>query len=53
VSRSVPAAVQVHIVYDAAVPATNAAPEPALARYLGRDTTRAIWIKGGLEPARE
>ena len=52
---AVPAAVQVYIVYDAAVPATNAAPEPALAlaRYLGRDATRVVWIKGGLEPAGE
>ncbi len=52
---ALPAAVQVYIVYDVAVPATNAAPEPALAlaRYLGRDTTRAVWIKGGLEPAGE
>ncbi|MSP41577.1 MAG: ABC transporter substrate-binding protein [Deltaproteobacteria bacterium] len=51
----VPAAVQVYIVYDAAVPLTNAAPEPALAlaRYLGREATRAVWIKGGLEPAGE
>lgn len=49
---AVPAAVQVYIVYDAAVPTTNATPEPALAlaRYLGRDATRAVWIKGGLEP---
>lgn len=48
----VPAAVQVYIVYDAAVPVTNAAPEAALAlvRQLGRETTRATWIKGGLEP---
>jgi molybdate transport system substrate-binding protein len=48
----VPAAVQVYIVYDAAVPTTNAAPEPALAlaRYLSRDATRTTWIKGGLEP---
>jgi hypothetical protein len=52
---AVPAAVQVYIVYDAAVPATNTAPEPALAlaRFLGRDATRAVWIKGGLEPAGE
>jgi molybdate transport system substrate-binding protein len=52
---AVPAAVQVYIVYDAAIPATNAAPEPALAlaRYLGREATRAVWIKGGLEPAGE
>jgi len=51
----VPAAVQVYIVYDAAVPATNTTPEPALAlaRFLGRAETRATWIKGGLEPAVE
>ena len=51
----VPAAVQVYIVYDAPVPVSNTAPEPALAlvRYLGRESTRAIWIKGGLEPAGE
>jgi molybdate transport system substrate-binding protein len=49
----VPTAVQVYIVYDSAVPASNATPEPALAlaRYLGREGTRAVWIKGGLEPA--
>jgi molybdate transport system substrate-binding protein len=52
---AVPAAVQVYIVYDAAVPVTNATPEPALAlaRYLGRDATRTVWIKGGLEPVGE
>ena len=52
---AVPAAVQVYIVYDSAVPATNATPEAALAlaRYLGRDAARAVWIKGGLEPAVE
>lgn len=52
---AVPAAVQVYIVYDAAVPVTNADPEPALAlaRYLGRNATRPVWIKGGLEPASE
>ena len=52
---AVPAAVQVYIVYDAAVPATNATPEPALAlaRYLGRGATRAVWVKGGLEPMGE
>jgi len=50
---AVPAAAQVYIVYDAAVPAANATPEPALAlmRYLSRDATRAVWMKGGLEPA--
>jgi molybdate transport system substrate-binding protein len=52
---AVPAAVQVYIVYDAAVPATNATPEPALelVRYLSRNATRPVWIKGGLEPAGE
>ena len=52
---AVPAAVQVYIVYDAAVPMTNAAPSSALAlaRYLGREATRAVWIKGGLEPIGE
>jgi molybdate transport system substrate-binding protein len=52
---AVPAQVQVYIVYDAAIPATNAAPEPALAlaRHLGGTATRAVWIKGGLEPAGE
>jgi ABC-type molybdate transport system substrate-binding protein len=49
---AVPPAAQVYIVYDAAVPAANATPEPALAlmRYLSRDATRAMWMKGGLEP---
>jgi molybdate transport system substrate-binding protein len=52
---AVPAAVQVYIVYDAAVPATNPTPEPALelVRYLARDATRTVWIKGGLEPVGE
>jgi molybdate transport system substrate-binding protein len=52
---AVPAAVQVYIVYDAAVPAANATPEPALAlaRYLARDATRAEWMKAGLELARD
>ena len=51
----VPAAVQVYIVYDAAVPMTNATPEPALAlaKFLSRDATRSVWIKGGLEPIGE
>ena len=51
----VPAAVQVYIVYDGAVPLTNPAPEPALAllRSLARELTRATWIKGGLEPVGE
>ncbi len=47
----VPAAVQVYINYDAAVPTSNAAPEPALAllRYLTNAATRPIWSKAGLE----
>jgi ABC-type molybdate transport system substrate-binding protein len=51
----VPASVQVYIVYDAAVPAHNTAPEPALAlaHSLGLESTRATWIKGGLEPVGE
>ena len=51
----VPAAVQVYIVYDVAVPSTNAAPEPALAlaRHLSRGASRTVWIKGGLEPLGE
>ena len=52
---AVPAAVQAYIVYDAAIPATNVTPEPALAlaRYLGRAATRTVWVTGGLEPATE
>lgn len=51
----VPAAVQVYINYDAAVPASNAAPEPALAllKYLTNAATRPIWTKAGLEVAGE
>jgi molybdate transport system substrate-binding protein len=47
----VPAAVEVYINYDAAVPVTNAAPEPALALlgYLHRAAYRPIWDKAGLE----
>ena len=47
----VPAAVQVYINYDAAVPATNAAPEPALAllKFLVRPETGPTWKKAGLE----
>jgi molybdate transport system substrate-binding protein len=49
----VPAAVQVYIVYDAAVPVTNANPDAALAfvRYLGRDAARGVWSQGRLELA--
>jgi molybdate transport system substrate-binding protein len=47
----VPEAVQVYINYDAAVPATNAAPEPALAllKYFARAAARPIWTSAGLE----
>ena len=51
----VPAAVQVHIDYDAAVPATNAAPDAALAlvKYFHRSASRSVWDKAGLELAGE
>jgi len=51
----VPAAVQVYINYDAAVPASNAAPDPALAllKYLAQAATLPIWTKAGLELAGE
>jgi molybdate transport system substrate-binding protein len=47
----VPAAVQVYINYDAAVPATNAAPDAALAlvKYFTRSASRPTWDKAGLE----
>jgi molybdate transport system substrate-binding protein len=47
----VPAAVQVYINYDSAVPATNAAPEAALAliKYFQRPASRPVWDKAGLE----
>jgi molybdate transport system substrate-binding protein len=47
----VPEAVQVYINYDAAVPATNTAPEPALAllKYFGRAASRSVWTNAGLE----
>ena len=46
-----PAAVQVYINYDSAIPATNSGPEPALAllKFLTRPATRAIWSSFGLE----
>jgi ABC-type molybdate transport system substrate-binding protein len=49
----VPAAAQAYIVYDAAVPVTNANPDAALAfaRYLGRNAARTVWSQGGLELA--
>ena len=51
----VPAAVQVYINYDSAVPATNAAPDAALAfiQYLRRPASRPVWDKAGLEVAGE
>ena len=47
----VPSAVQVYINYSAAVSATNAAPEPALAllKYFARPASRPVWDKAGLE----
>jgi molybdate transport system substrate-binding protein len=47
----VPAAVQVYIDYDSAVPGTNAAPGPALAllKYFHRAASRPVWDKAGLE----
>ena len=47
----VPEAVQVYINYEAAVPATNAAPEPALAllKYFSRAASRSVWTNAGLE----
>jgi len=51
----VPAEVQVYINYQAAVPATNTAPEPALAllKYLTQPATQPIWTTAGLELAGE
>ncbi len=47
----VPAAVQVYIDYNSAVPVTNAAPEPALAllKYFHRPASQPVWDKAGLE----
>jgi molybdate transport system substrate-binding protein len=49
----VPAAVQVYIDYDAAVPVTNTAPDAALAllAYFRRPASRPVWDKAGLEVA--
>jgi len=49
----VPAAVQVYINYDAALPVANSSPEPALAllKFFRRPVSRAIWDKAGLELA--
>jgi molybdate transport system substrate-binding protein len=46
-----PAPVQVYINYDSAIPATNAAPEPALAllKFLARPASRPVWTGFGLE----
>ena len=51
----VPAAVQVYIDYDSAVPVTNAAPDAALAllKYFHRPASRPVWDKAGLEVAGE
>jgi len=48
-----PAAVQVYIDYDAAVPATNASPEAALSflKFLSRPAARPRWEAAGLEMA--
>jgi molybdate transport system substrate-binding protein len=50
---SVPAAVEVYINYDSAVPATNTAPEAVLAliNYFHRSDFRPVWDKAGLEVA--
>jgi molybdate transport system substrate-binding protein len=47
----VPAAVQVYIDYDSAVPVTNAAPDAALAllKYFHRAAARPVWDTAGLE----
>jgi molybdate transport system substrate-binding protein len=47
----VPAAVQVYIDYDSAMPVTNAAPDAALAllKYFHRSASRPVWDKAGLE----
>src|SRR5262249_42903929 len=49
----VPAAVQVYINPDSAIPATNTSPENALAliKFMTRPATRPIWEKAGLETA--
>ena len=47
----VPAAVEVYINYDSAVPVTNKAPEAALAllKYFHQPASRPVWDKAGLE----
>lgn len=51
----VPAAVEVYINYDSAIPAANETPEAALAfiKYLQRPAARPVWDKAGLEVAGE
>jgi molybdate transport system substrate-binding protein len=51
----VPAAVEVYINYDSAIPAANETPDAALAfiKYLHRPATRPVWDKAGLEVAGE
>jgi molybdate transport system substrate-binding protein len=47
----VPAAVQVYINYDSAIPVTNTSPAAAqaLLKYFHRPASRAVWDKAGLE----
>jgi molybdate transport system substrate-binding protein len=47
----VPAAVQVYINYDSAIPVTNTSPEAAqaLLKFFHRPASRAVWEKAGLE----
>lgn len=49
----VPAAVQVYIDYDSALPVANSSPDAALAllKYFRRPVSRAVWDKAGLELA--
>jgi molybdate transport system substrate-binding protein len=51
----VPAAVEVYINYDSAIPVTNTAPEAALAlvKYWQRPASRPVWDKAGLEVVAE
>jgi molybdate transport system substrate-binding protein len=51
----VPAAVQVYINYDAALPATNTAPDAAVAllKYFSNSSARGRWEKAGAELAGE
>jgi molybdate transport system substrate-binding protein len=51
----VPAAVQVYILYDAAVPASNTAPDSALAllKFMSSPSARPRWEAAGLELAQD